>query len=141
MNIVIDTNVLSEMSRTAPDANVLRWLAELDEDRAFVSVVTLGELRRGVLLLDPGRRRDALTEWLSHEMLDRFAGRVLPVDAAAAEAWAELMAESKRNGLQPSPLDGFIAASALSRGMALATRNVRDFVAFGVELVNPWEPI
>lgn len=141
MNIVIDTNVLSEMSRPAPDANVLRWLAEFDEDRAFVSVVTLGELRRGVLLLDPGRRRDALAEWLSHDMLDRFAGRVLPVDEAATETWAELMARCRRDGLQPSPMDGFIAASALSRGMALATRNTRDFAAFGVELVNPWEPV
>lgn len=123
-----------------PDANVVRWLADLDEDRAFVSVVTLAELRRGILLLEPGRRRDRLAEWLSTDLLERFAGRVLAIDETVAEWWAELMARARRGGAQPSPMDGFVAATAMSRGIALATRNVRDFVAFGVELVDPWEP-
>lgn len=138
MNVLVDTNVLSETTRPHPDANVLRWLAELDEDRAFVSVVTLAELRRGVLLPDAGRRRTALGEWLDRDLRERFSGRILPVNEAVAERWAELMADSRRRGITISAMDGLIAATASCKGLSVATRNTSDFAGLGLVVVNPW---
>jgi toxin FitB len=139
LNILLDTNVLSEVRRLAPDARVLAWLHGLDEDRVFVSVASIAEIRRGVALMNRGRRRTALSDWLAHDLPARFAGRVLPIDFATAERWGELMAESKQKGVALSVMDAFFAATALVRGLTLATRNIRDFAFFGVALLIPWE--
>lgn len=117
---------------------MLRWLRELDEDRVFVSVVSIAEIRREVALLPLGRRRDRLAEWLSRELPARFASRMLGVDFAIAERWGDLMAESKRAGVALEPMDAFLAATALTRDLTLATGNIRDFQACGVRLFNPW---
>jgi len=117
---------------------VLRWLRELDEDRVFISVVSIAEIRRGVALLPSDRRRDRLAEWLSRELPERFASRVLKIDFAIAERWGDLMAESKRAGMALEPMDAFLAATALTHDLTLATRNIRDFQACGVRLFNPW---
>lgn len=138
MNLLLDTNVLSEVQRPAPDANVLRWLHTADEDRLFISVASIAELRRGVALMDEGRRREALTEWLANDLPARFADRVLPIDQAVAERWGHLMAQSRRRGVALSVMNGFFAATALAHGLALVTRNVRDFASFEVSLFNPW---
>jgi predicted nucleic acid-binding protein len=117
---------------------VLRWLRELQEDRVFISVVSIAEIRRGVALLPSGERRNRLAEWLSRELPERFAGRMLSVDLAIAERWGDLMAASKAAGGALKAMDAFLAATALTRGLTLATRNVRDFQAFGVRLFDPW---
>lgn len=88
MRLLLDTNVLSEVTRPAPVARVLGWLDELDEDRSFISVVSIAEIRRGVSLMDEGRKREALAEWLARDLPQRFEQRVLPVDDAVALAWA-----------------------------------------------------
>ena len=138
MNILLDTNVLSEGTRPRADTGVLRWLRELEEDRVFISVVSIAEIRRGIALLPSGRRRHRLAEWLSRELPERFAGRVLGVDFAIAEQWGDLMAASKAAGGGLEAMDAFLAATALTRDFTLATRNVRDFQACGVRLFNPW---
>lgn len=138
MNVLVDTNVLSETTRPRPDANVLRWLAELDEDRAFVSIVTLAELRRGVLLLDPGRRRTMAGECVDRDLRERFSGRILPVNEAVAGRWAELMAEKRRRSITISAMDGLIAATASCKGLSVATRNTPGFSGLGLVVVNPW---
>jgi len=89
MNILIDTNVLSEVRRPAPEPKVLAWLDRLDEDRAFISVASIAELRRGIALMEEGRRRAALSAWLADDLRARFAGRILPIDPAVAERWGE----------------------------------------------------
>lgn len=139
MNVLLDTNVLSETQRPAPDARVLAWLDGVDEDRVFMSVASIAELRRGVALLDEGRRRSALTVWLANDLTARFSGRILPIDHGVAERWGDLMAESRRRGTALSTMDGFFAATALARDLTLVTRNVKDFAPFGVPLLNPWE--
>jgi len=139
VNVLLDTNVLSEMRRPAPDARVLSWLDAVDEDRVFLSVASIAELRRGVSLLDAGRRRAALTAWLADDLPARFAGRILPIDRHIAETWGDLMAESRRSGASLSTMDGFFAATALAKRLTLVTRNVKDFVTFGVPLLDPWE--
>jgi predicted nucleic acid-binding protein len=138
VNVLLDTNVLSEVQRPSPDVKVLAWLDAIDEDRVFLSVASIAELRRGIALLDPGRRRAALTTWLSNDLPARFAGRILPIDCAIAESWGDLMAESRRTGTGLSAMDAFFAATALAKKLTLVTRNVKDFAPFGVPLFDPW---
>ena len=138
MNFLLDTNVVSEWVKPRPNAGMVKWLAEADEDRIFLSVVTLGELQYGVERLAPGERRKRLEEWLEAELKDRFEERVVGVDEEIAVTWGKLLAKLDRTGRPMGVADGFLAATAMARGMALVTRNVEDFLAVDVELVNPW---
>lgn len=138
MRLLLDTNVLSEVTRPAPDQGVLEWLNTLDEDRTFLSVVSVAEIRRGVALMDQGRRREALNVWLSQDLPQRFEQRILSIDEAAALAWGDLMALAKRRGLGLASMDGLIAATAISQSLTLATRNIKDFEGLGIDLFNPW---
>jgi len=138
VKFLLDTNVLSEARRPEPDRGVLDWLDRLDEDRAFVSVVSLAEIRRGVALMEKGRRRDALADWLARDLPERFAGRILAVDEQTAFAWGDLMAEAKRRGIGLASMDGLLAATALAHHLTLVMRNIRDFRDLGVALLDPW---
>jgi len=135
---LLDTNVVSEWARPHPNPGVVRWLADVDEDRVYISVLTFGELRRGVDRLTPGRRRHRLDTWLSEELADRFVDRVLPVDQDVADVWGRLLAHSESAGRPVGAVDGLIAATAEHHGLEVVTRNVRDFETTGVRLLNPW---
>jgi toxin FitB len=138
LSFLLDTNVLSEARRPEPDRAVLAWLDRLDEDRAFISVISFAEIRRGVALMEGGRRREALAKWLARDLPDRFAGRILPVDEKTAFAWGDLMAEARRRGIGLASMDGLLAATAFVHDLTLATRNIRDFNDLGVALFDPW---
>ncbi|PBC05517.1 type II toxin-antitoxin system VapC family toxin [Mesorhizobium sp. WSM3860] len=138
MRLLLDTNVLSEVTRPAPDARVLEWLDGLDEDRSFISVVSIAEIRRGVALMNEGRKREALAEWLARDLPQRFEHRVLPVDESVALAWGDLMGLAKRRGRGLSSMDGLIAATAIAQQLTLATHNTKDFEGLGIELFDPW---
>lgn len=138
MRVLLDTNVLSEARRPEPDRGVIEWLDQLDEDRAFVSVISLAEIRRGIALMESGRRREALADWLACDLPDRFAGRILPVDEKTAFAWGDLMAEAKRGGIGLAAMDALLAATAFTHDLTLATRNIRDFRDLGIALFDPW---
>lgn len=138
MRLLLDTNILSEVTKPRPEIRVLQWLNELDEDRTFVSVVSIAEIRHGVALMDSGRKRDALAQWLANDLPQRFEHRVLSVNEAIALAWGDLMGVAKRSGRGLSSMDGLIAATAIAHGLALATRNTRHFGGYGIELLNPW---
>jgi len=136
---LLDTNVLSEVTKPAPNRNVLHWFASIDEDRLFLSVVSLAEIRRGIALLPEGKRRKSLATWLEHDLLQRFERRILPVNVATALAWGDLMGVAKRAGRAVSSLDGLLAATAQQSGTTLVTRNVKDFSPWRIALVNPFE--
>lgn len=138
MRFLLDTNVLSEVRRSKPQLSVLQWLDEVDEDRVYVSVITLSEIRRGIDLMDAGQKRDTLARWLSHDLLERFSDRIVPIDIQTALIWGKLMASAKKAGFTRSTMDGFIAATALSRDLTLVTRNTKDFHDLGMTIVNPW---
>ncbi|TGQ74243.1 type II toxin-antitoxin system VapC family toxin [Mesorhizobium sp. M00.F.Ca.ET.186.01.1.1] len=138
MRLLLDTNVLSEVTRPTPDARVLNWLHGLDEDRSFISVVSIAEIRRGVALMDAGRKREALADWLARDLPQRFEQRGLPVDEPVALAWGDLMALAMRSGRSLSSMDGLIAATAVAQQLTLATRNTKDFEGLGLELFDPW---
>lgn len=138
MNFLLDTNVISEWTKARPDAGVIHWLAETDEDRVFVSVVTLAELRYGVERLPASARRRRLDAWLSHDILQRFEARILPVDAAIADAWGAVVARRDAAGRPIGSIDAFMAATARHHDLALVTRNVTDFEGLGLRLIDPW---
>lgn len=138
MNVLLDTNVVSELRKPTAAASVLQWIDGLDEDRIFLSVVTLAEIRAGIARLGEGRQRTNLTRWLDVDLPQRFAGRILAVDVASAIIWGDLIVAARRTGLALTAMDGMIGATARAHGLTLATRNVRDFRDLGIELVNPW---
>lgn len=136
MSYLIDTNVLSELRRKSPDPAVARWFADRPPGTLYLSVLTLGELRKGVERLADPVRRLALLDWLETGLPAFFAGRVLAVDAAVADRWGHLQARAGR----PLPaVDSLLAATALHHGLILVTRNVRDVSDLGVQVLNPWE--
>jgi toxin FitB len=137
---LLDTNVVSEGTRPRPDPRVVEWLAEVDEDRVFLSVVTLAEIRRGIELLPASTRQERLAAWLINELPIRFEHPVLHIDQVVADAWGVLMARTRRMRIGPSVIDAFIAATADVQGMTLVTRNTSDFERFGILLLNPWQP-
>ena len=135
MSYLIDTNVLSELRRKAPDAGVVAWFAQRPASTLFLSVLTLGEIRKGIEGLADASRRLALSDWLEAELPAFFTGRLLPVDAAVADRWGRLLATAGR--LVPA-IDSLLAATALHHDLTLVTRNIRDFTGFGLQLINPW---
>jgi toxin FitB len=136
--ILLDTNVVSEPLRPAPDAQVIYWIDAQALETLFLSAITVAELRAVVALLPAGKRRKALHDSLETQVLPLFAGRVLPFDEASAQAYAELMAKAKALGLAIASADGYIAAIAAANGLAVATRDIRPFQAAGVKVINPW---
>ncbi|HXY99801.1 MAG TPA: type II toxin-antitoxin system VapC family toxin [Stellaceae bacterium] len=138
MTYLLDTNVVSEWAKPRPNPGVVAWLADADEDRVFISVITLAELRHGIERLAAGRRRRRLDEWLRDELPLRFEGRALPVDVAVADAWGRVMARGEAAGRSISTMDAFIAATAIAHGLTLVTRNAADFAGTVEAIVNPW---
>jgi toxin FitB len=138
VKFLVDTNVVSEWVKPRPNEGVVAWMDEVDEDRVFISVVSLAELRHGVERMPSGARRRRLDEWLKEELPMRFEGRVLLIDRAVAEAWGRIVARCETAGRPISTMDGFIAATAEAHRLVLVTRNVSDFESSVKEIVNPW---
>lgn len=138
MNFLLDTNVVSEWVKLRPDSGVIAWLAEADEDRVFISVVTIAELRHGIERLPAGARRDRLDIWLSEQVPARFEARVLSVDVETADTWGRVVSRGEANGRAVGTMDAFIAATAERHDLTLVTRNVSDFDVLGIRLFNPW---
>jgi predicted nucleic acid-binding protein len=138
VSFLLDTNVVSEWVKQRPDPGVITWLGEVDEDRVFLSVVTLTELRHGIDRLADGNRRRRLDTWLRHELPLRFEGRLLSVDQAVADRWGEVVARREAAGRPIGVMDAFIAATASVHGLKLVTRNESDFKSAVKEIVNPW---
>ena len=136
MSYLIDTNVLSELRRKQPDQQVVSWLQARPAQTLFLSVLTLGEIRKGTDGMADVSRRQAIADWLEVELPQYFSGRLLAVDARTADRWGRLMASAGR----PLPaIDGLLAATALQHDLTLVTRNTRDFAGLGLRLLNPWD--
>jgi len=138
VNFLLDTNVISETMKPNPNLGLLGWLAEADEDRTFLSVITLMELRNGVERMAAGRKRKRLEEWLDHDLPLRFEGRILAIDSRVADTCGKLVARSESLGRPIETRDALIAATAEIHGLTLVTRNVTDFEPTVKELLSPW---
>jgi predicted nucleic acid-binding protein len=135
VSYLLDTNVISETVRSVPNPTVVRWLQQIPNDGLYISVLSMGEIRRGIERLPLSPRRERLRLWLEHDLAAWFGKRVLPVDQAVADRWGSLL--EKTDGSLPA-IDSLLAATALHHGLRLATRNVHDFVIPGLEVINPW---
>lgn len=136
MSYLIDTNVLSELRRKQPDRQVVAWLQARPPQSMFLSVLTLGEIRKGIEKVADLGRQQALLDWLEVELPNYFLGRLLNIDAHTADRWGRLMASAGR----PLPaVDGLLAATALQHDLTLVTRNIKDFAGLQVKLISPWE--
>ena len=136
--ILLDTNLVSEPLRPAPDARVIEWIDAQPLETLFLSAITVAELRAGVALLPAGKRRSGLQQNLEKRVLPLFAGRVLPFDLACTQAYAALMTRARAAGLAIATADGYIAAIAAATGLSVATRDTGPFQAAGVAVINPW---
>ncbi len=134
---VLDTNVVSELMRPSPDPVIASWIAARATSRLFLTAVTEAELRFGLAVMPQGKRRNGLLTGLERMLKTGFANRVLPFDSGAARAYAEIAAARRRRGRPTAQADCQIAAIARSRGMAVATRNIRDFEDMGIEVFDP----
>lgn len=137
--IVLDTNVVSELMRASPSPVVLDWFAGQSTEELYLAAIVEAELRFGVLLLPDGRRKRGLSDALEAVLTEDFRDRVLPFDSAAARAYARLASDRRRAGMAVKEADCQIAAIAASRGATLATRNVKDFLGAGIDILDPWE--
>ncbi len=135
MSYLLDTNVISELVRPKPAKIVLDWFGNIPSEALHISVLTLGEIRKGVEQMPDGARREKLRLWLEHDLVDWFGTRVLPVDMPIADRWGRLLALVGR----PVPsIDSLLAATALHHELRLVTRNQKDFDYPGLQVVNPW---
>ena len=139
MRYLLDTNVISELIARRPNWQVVQWVDTLDADSVYLSVITIGELRKGIEKLTDSPRKDTLRAWLTDDLLVRFEGRVLPVDVDVMLAWGELTGRLERTGRPLPAIDSLIAAIAIHHGCSLVTRNEDDFKDTGVTALNPWK--
>lgn len=140
MNYLLDTCVISEYTRREPNIKIIQWVDELDESNLFLSVITIGEIKKGIELLPAAsRRKQDLAVWLNNELLERFSGRIYPITVEVMLRWGSLYARLEASGQTVSTLDSLMAATALSHHAVLVTRNEDHFRPTGVEIVNPWK--
>ncbi len=135
---LLDTNVISELVKAKPEPKVTNWIDSVDENLLYLSVLTLGEIRKGIALLRDAPRRVALEAWLNSDLALRFAERILSIDGAVADRWGQLAADAAEARTPLPVIDGLLAATALHQNMTLVTRNTKDIVVTGVPVFNPW---
>lgn len=138
MRFLVDTNILSELSKDRPDAAVEDWLDRQPKEDLAVSALSFGEIRAGMLLMAEGRKKSRVRQWFKHTLEDQFRDRVLPVDRSIALEWGRLTAEGKRNGRRVDIVDLLLVATALVLGLTIVTRNVRHCAGWGAKVINPW---
>jgi toxin FitB len=137
LKYLLDTCLVSELVKKKPNPRVLKWVADYDEDLTFLSVLTLGEIQKGISKLEDKKRRSSLQMWLDSDLRVRFGDRILPITQDIAQAWGGLQGEAK--GIAVPTIDGLIGATAIAHNLTVVTRNVSDLAKTGAKILNPWE--
>jgi len=138
LNYLFDTNLLSELTTKNPNVNVVAWVESIDQENIFLSVVAIGEFKKGIEKLPGSRRKKDLISWLENDLLIRFRERVIPLELPVMLVWGTMVAELEKAGTPLPAIDSLLAASASQRGLTLVTRNTKDFEPAGIPLINPW---
>jgi predicted nucleic acid-binding protein len=138
MKFLLDANAISEPKQKTPNAQVLEWLDAQDESKLFLSVLTVGEIRKGITRLESGKKKAELEEWLE-KLRNRFARRLLPMSEKTFLIWGRICGDFENKGIVRSALDSLLEATALEHDLILVTRNVKNFQNSQVTILNPWE--
>lgn len=138
MKYLLDTNVISELIKKEPNPSVLRWIDECDESALFLSVITFGELQKGIAKLSDKNRAERLQVWIDQDLSNRFAGRILSLDLDILCTWGNVQGQSEKNGIPLPVMDSLIAATAIAKNLTVATRNVYDIERCQASVFNPW---
>lgn len=139
MNYLLDTCVLSEFTRRKPEGKVMLWIGDVDETRLYLSAITIGEIQRGIHRLPASERKNNLLIWMNNDLIERFGGRILPIDTQTMLVWGALTTRMEQQGTPLSLMDSLIAATGLQNNLIVVTRSVSDFLPCGVQVINPWE--
>jgi len=140
MKYLLDTCLLSELLKPQPRQTVIEWFQTVPETQLYLSVLTLGELHKGIAKLPGSKRKQKLELWLESDLKQRFKTRLLNIDLQTALVWGTVLAQAEQRGQSMSAIDSLLSATALAHNLVLVTRNTRDMEASGVPLLNPWEP-
>ena len=140
MNYILDTNVVSELVTHEPDQNVVSWIDSIDSESVFLSVITIGEIKKRIEKLPDSKRKKTLESWLEEDLLVRFRGRILPLGIPVLLSWGKLVASLEREGKPIPAIDSLLAATASQTGFTLVTRNTGDFEPAGISVLDPWIP-
>jgi tRNA(fMet)-specific endonuclease VapC len=136
---LLDTCVISELVAKKPNPKVVSWIDSIDPDSAYLSVITIGEIRKGIEKLPDSRRKTTLHSWLIEELMARFSGKILPIDTEVVLMWGQLIGSLESDGKKMAAIDSLIAATALYNHCSLVTRNETDFKHTGIGIINPWD--
>lgn len=139
MKYLLDTNVISELIKKDPNPGVLSWLDTCDEKALFLSVITFGELQKGIWKLSDSNRAERLQKWVNQELTKRFEGRIISIDLDVSFTWGKLQGTSEKEGVKLPVMDSLIAATAMAHNLIVVTRNVRDLERCQVTVYNPWD--
>ena len=139
MRYLLDTCVISELIRPMPNQDVVEWIEQEDESMLFISALTFGEIEKGIQKLQDGRKKLKLQHWLEHDLHLRFKSRIINIDEEVASLWGRLSGNCQNQGKPLHVIDGLLAATAISHGMTLVTRNTKDMNSTPVMLLNPWK--
>jgi predicted nucleic acid-binding protein len=139
LKYLLDTCTISELVKKKPAKTVVEWINSCDEEMLFLSVLTIGEIQKGIAKVADAIRKRNLQLWLDTELTERFSGRILPVSQEVALTWGLITGEAELQGTIAPAIDGLIAATAVTHNLTVATRNVTDFIATGARTLNPWE--
>lgn len=138
MKYLLDTCVVSELVKLKPNPGVTKWLEGCDEEALFLSVLTIGDIQKGISRLDKTPRRETLQQWLDSDLRARFGDRLLPITEEVCTTWGVLLGEAERAGTPIPTIDGLIAATAVTHNLTIVTRTEKDFASASVRVVNPW---
>ncbi|MBW1723528.1 MAG: type II toxin-antitoxin system VapC family toxin [Deltaproteobacteria bacterium] len=139
MNYILDTCIISEIVKPKPRLKVINWLRSQNENNLYISVLTLGELHKGLEKIRDKRKKKKIHLWIEQDLRERFRDKILPIDARVAMIWGQVQGRTEQSGRGMPTIDGLIAATGLAFNMVVATRNISDMEASGVALFNPWD--
>ncbi len=141
MNYLLDTCVISELVKPAADEKVTSWISNGFEETIHLSVITIGEIQKGITKLPASAKKHQLQRWLDNDLIERFENRIVPIDQKVARMWGKILAQAEKKGRQLPAIDGLIAATGLAYNMTVVTRNVSDMQVDGLSVFDPWEEV
>ncbi len=139
MKYILDTCVISELAKVAPNKNVISWVTRNNEEDFYLSTLTFGELHKGISKLASSKKKEHLHQWVEYELKERFENRIIDIDLKVAKVWGDIQGQAERKGRSMPAIDSLIAATGAAHDLIVVTRNTSDMEPSGVSLLNPWE--